>query len=172
MSASTSSLRTAPASPTVLWLIGFFAFLNVYSMQSVLPLVMREFAASPVAAGATVGATVLAVALVSPFIGMLSDAFGRKRIICTALFALTVPTALIASANSLSFVVLCRFLQGLTIPGVVVVVMAYIGEEFRLDRVARMTAIYVGGTVMGGFCGRFIGKEDPLFDIMAFFDVA
>ena len=156
MSASTSSLRTAPASPTVLWLIGFFAFLNVYSMQSVLPLVMREFAASPVAAGATVGATVLAVALVSPFIGMLSDAFGRKRIICTALFALTVPTALIASANSLSFVVFCRFLQGLTIPGIVVVVMAYIGEEFRVDRVARMTAIYVGGTVMGGFCGRFI----------------
>lgn len=140
----------------MLWLIGFFAFLNVYSMQSVLPLVMREFAASPVAAGTTVGATVLAVALVSPFIGMLSDAFGRKRIICTALFSLTLPTALISLADSLSFVVVCRFLQGLTIPGIVVVVMAYIGEEFRIDRVARMTAIYVGGTVMGGFCGRFI----------------
>ena len=65
------------ASRPIVWLIGFFAFLNVYSMQSVLPLVMDDFEASPVQAGATVGATVLAVALVSPYMGMLSDAFGR-----------------------------------------------------------------------------------------------
>ena len=144
------------ASRFILWLIGFFAFLNVYSMQSVLPLVMREFAASPVQAGATVGATVLAVALISPFIGMLSDALGRKNVICSALLILTAPTALIATADSLQAVIVLRFLQGLSIPGIVVVLLAYIAEEFRVDRVARMTSIYVGGTVMGGFCGRFI----------------
>ena len=144
------------ASRSIVWLIGFFAFLNVYSMQSVLPLVMNDFQASPVQAGATVGATVLAVALVSPFMGMLSDAFGRKRILCAALFALTLPTALIPAADSLAAVVLLRFLQGLAVPGIVVVVLAYIAEEFEGGSVARMTATYVGGTVMGGFCGRFI----------------
>lgn len=145
-----------PASRPIVWLIGFFAFLNVYSMQSVLPLVMDDFEASPVQAGATVGATVLAVALVSPFMGMLSDAFGRKRILCASLFALTLPTALIPAAGSLTAVVLLRFLQGLAVPGIVVVVLAYIAEEFEGGSVARMTATYVGGTVMGGFCGRFI----------------
>jgi len=144
------------ASRPIVWLIGFFAFLNVYSMQSVLPLVMHDFHASPVQAGATVGATVLAVALVSPFMGMLSDAFGRKRILCLSLFALTLPTALIPAAGSLAAVVLLRFIQGLAIPGIVVVVLAYIAEEFAGGGVARMTATYVGGTVMGGFCGRFI----------------
>lgn len=64
------------ASRPVVWVIGFFAFLNVYSMQSVLPMVMQDFHATPVQAGATVGATVLAIALVSPFMGMLSDALG------------------------------------------------------------------------------------------------
>ena len=144
------------ASRLIVWLIGFFAFLNVYSMQAVLPMVMQDFHASPVQAGLTVGATVLAVALVSPFMGMLSDAFGRKVIICASLFALTVPTALIPVAGSLNALIFLRFLQGLAVPGIVVVLIAYLSEEFHSGGVARMTATYVGGTVMGGFCGRFI----------------
>lgn len=144
------------ASRPVVWVIGFFAFLNVYSMQAVLPQVMHDFGASPLQAGATVGATVLAIALVSPFMGMLSDALGRKRILCTALFALTIPTALIPLAQSLHTIVLLRFAQGLAVPGIVVVLIAYLSEEFKTVGVARMTSSYVGGTVMGGFCGRFI----------------
>jgi len=144
------------ASRLIVWLIGFFAFLNVYSMQAVLPMVMQDFHASPVQAGLTVGATVLAVALVSPFMGMLSDAFGRKVIICASLFALTLPTALIPVAGSLNALIFLRFLQGLAVPGIVVVLIAYLSEEFHSGGVARMTATYVGGTVMGGFCGRFI----------------
>ncbi len=144
------------ASQPILWVIGFFAFLNVYSMQAVLPMVMQDFQASPVQAGVTVGATVLAIALVSPFMGMLSDALGRKVIICTSMFAMTVPTALIPLAGSLHSLSALRFLQGLAVPGIVVVLIAYISEEFRDGGVARMTSTYVGGTVMGGFFGRFL----------------
>ncbi len=140
----------------IVWIIGFFAFLNVYSVQSVLPMVMDDFHASALQAGLTVGATVLAVGLVSPFMGMLSDAFGRKGIICISMFALTVPTALIPVAHSLNTLIALRFLQGLAVPGIVVVLIAYLSEEFRNGGVVRMTSTYVGGTVMGGFCGRFI----------------
>ena len=140
----------------IVWIIGFFAFLNVYSMQAVLPMVMHDFHASPLQAGSTVGATVLAIALVSPFMGMLSDAVGRKVMLCSSLFALTLPTALIAWADSLQTIVLLRFVQGLAVPGIVVVLIAYLSEEFKAGNVARMTSTYVGGTVMGGFCGRFI----------------
>lgn len=152
------------ASPFVLWLIGFFAFINLYSMQSVLPLVMQDFDASPLQAGATVGATVLAVALVSPFMGMLSDALGRKNVICCSLFGLAVPTALIPLASTLDEIVVLRFVQGLAIPGIVVTITAYLGEEFRDNQSARMTSVYMGGAVMGGFSGRFItGHASHLF---------
>ncbi len=144
------------ASRPIVWIVGFFAFLNVYSMQAVLPLVMHDFQASPVQAGVTVGATVLAIALVSPFMGMLSDALGRKLLICTSMFAMTVPTALIPLAGSLNALIALRFLQGLAVPGIVVTLIAYLSEEFRDGGVAKMTTIYVGGTVMGGFLGRFI----------------
>ena len=145
------------ASQPIVWLIGFFAFLNVYSIQSVLPLVMQDFHASALQAGMTVGATVLAVGLVSPVMGMLSDAFGRRSILCLSMFAMTLPTALIPVSQSLNTLIALRFFQGLAVPGIVVVLIAYIAEEFRNGGgVARMTATYVGGTVMGGFSGRFI----------------
>ncbi|MEO7105746.1 MAG: MFS transporter [Rhodoferax sp.] len=144
------------ASRPIIWIIGFFAFLNVYSMQSVLPMVMHDFQATPVQAGVTVGATVLAIALVSPFMGMLSDALGRKVIICSSMFAMTVPTAFIALSSSLDSLIVLRFLQGLAVPGIVVVLIAYLSEEFTGGDVAKMTTFYVGGTVMGGFFGRFL----------------
>lgn len=140
----------------LIWVIGFFAFINVYSMQSVLPLLMRDFQASAVMAGGTVGATVLAIALVSPSIGMLSDAIGRKSMICCSLLALTVPTALIYFADTIHAVVALRFVQGLAIPGITVVLMAYIGEEFHGRSITRVMSAYVSGTVLGGFAGRFI----------------
>jgi len=147
----------AQASQAIIWLIGFFAFLNVYSIQAVLPMVMDDFHASALQAGMTVGATVLAVGLISPVMGMMSDAFGRRGILCLSMFAMTVPTALIPISHSLNALIALRFLQGLAVPGIVVVLIAYIAEEFRdSGGVARMTATYVGGTVMGGFSGRFI----------------
>ena len=76
--------------------------------------------------------------------------------LCSSMFALTLPTALIPMVDSLSALIVMRFLQGLAVPGIVVVLIAYISEEFRTGGVARMTTTYVGGTVMGGFCGRFI----------------
>jgi predicted MFS family arabinose efflux permease len=73
------------------------------------------------------------------------------------MFAMSVPTALIPIAQSLNTLIALRFMQGLAVPGIVVVLIAYIAEEFRHSGgVARMTATYVGGTVMGGFSGRFI----------------
>ena len=132
----------------IVWLIGFFAFLNVYSIQAVLPMVMVDFSATPLQAGLTVGATVLGVGLISPLMGMLSDAVGRKNVLTVSLFALTLPTALIPFTDSLNTLIALRFLQGLAVPGIVVVLIAYLGEEFRGSSMARMTAIYVGGTVM------------------------
>ena len=146
------------------WLIGFFAFLNVYPMQSVLPQVMKEFGASPLQAGLTVGATVFAVALLSPFAGMLSDAWGRKGVLCFSLFALAAMTALIPVATSLTQLVIFRFFQGLAIPGIIVVIIAYISDEFDSADIPRITTAYIGGTVIGGFSGRFFtGHLSNLF---------
>ena len=137
-------------------MLGFFAFVNVYSIQAVIPLLMQDFNATAAEAGATVGATVLAVALLSPFIGMLSDAVGRKNVLTASILLLTLPTAGICFADSIHAIVVMRFIQGLTIPGITVVLMAYLGEEFEGSDTARMMSAYISGAVLGGFAGRMI----------------
>ncbi|WP_019672403.1 MFS transporter [Psychrobacter lutiphocae] len=137
-------------------LIAVFAFLQVYSIQSILPVLMLDFNASEVQAGMAVGATVMAVAIMSPFLGMLSDAIGRKSIIIGALLFLAIPTALIANSQSIESLTFWRFLQGLSVPGITVVTIAYLGEEFKGGAIAELMAYYVSGTVLGGFSGRFV----------------
>lgn len=135
-------------------MIGFFAFLQVYSVQAILPVLMQDLQASEVQVGLAVGATVMAIALMSPFMGMLSDAFGRRRFIIGSLLMLAIPTFMVGMARSVDGLTFWRFLQGLAVPGITVVLIAYIGEEYS-DNIAGMMSLYVAGTVLGGFSGRF-----------------
>lgn len=135
-------------------MIGFFAFLQVYSVQAILPVLMTDLKATEVQAGMAVGATVLAIALISPFMGMMSDAVGRKPFIVSSLLMLALPTALIGMASSIHEVIFWRFLQGVSVPGITVVLIAYISEEYS-SKLATMMSLYVSGTVLGGFSGRF-----------------
>jgi predicted MFS family arabinose efflux permease len=161
-SSSTQTPNPPPISEPNLWvkltigIIGLFAFLQVYSIQAILPVIMQEFQATETQVGMTVGATVMAIALMSPFMGMLSDAIGRRVLIIAAIVLLGIPTALIGFADSLSMITLWRFIQGLAVPGITVVIIAYVGEEFGGKSVARLMSYYVSGTVLGGFLGRFI----------------
>ncbi len=87
---------------------------------------------------------------------MLAESIGRKKVIVPSLYALTVPTLLAATSQNLHQLIFWRFMQGIFVPGVIVVMMAYIGEEFGGAYVGRAMASYITGTVLGGFGGRFI----------------
>ena len=71
---------------------GFCTFINLYAPQSLLPTLADAFGASVAHTGLTVTACLLAVAFVAPFVGGISDAFGRRKLILGASFALGVPT--------------------------------------------------------------------------------
>jgi MFS transporter, YNFM family, putative membrane transport protein len=134
---------------------GFCAFLNLYAPQSVLPLFSREFAVGPADASLTITAPTLAIALIAPFTGAVADVVGRKRVISTAMFALVVPTVLTALAPSISALVFWRFVQGLVLPPIFAVTVAYISEEWPRHDVIAVTGLYTSATSFGGFFGRF-----------------
>jgi MFS family permease len=71
-----------------------------------------------------------------------------------SLIGVSVPTLLAATSTSLTELVIRRFLQGILVPGIVAVVVTYIGEEWPADRLALVMGIYVSGTALGGFVGR------------------
>jgi predicted MFS family arabinose efflux permease len=141
---------------TALFIMGFTTFLNVYATQPLLPQFRHLFHATELMVSLTVSATVLAIALTAPVIGTMADAIGRKRVIVTAIFALSAPTLLAATSANLTQLIVWRFLQGVFVPGIIAVAMAYISEESPGRLVGSTMATYVSGTVLGGFCGRFL----------------
>ncbi len=134
---------------------GLATFINLYATQAILPTLAGEFGASLPRAGLTLTATLLAVALVAPFVGGLSDALGRRRLILGASALLVVPTLLAAAAPGLDALILCRFLQGLLLPFIFAVTVAYIAEECPGAEGIQVTGAYAMGTIFGGFLGRF-----------------
>jgi MFS transporter, YNFM family, putative membrane transport protein len=137
-------------------LAGFSAFVDLYATQGLLPLLSRTFHAAPGDVSATVSATTSAVALGALFVGPCADLVGRKSVIVGAAFAISLPTFLAASAGSLQALCVWRFLQGLCMPAIFAVTIAYVSEEWAGVGVGRAMAAYVSGTVAGGVTGRFL----------------
>lgn len=137
-------------------LAGFSAFLGVYVTQPLLPTLERVFGASKAMAGLTVSAPTIAIALAAPFAGTIGARLGHRRVIVLALFALSVPTLLAATATSMAALVAWRFAQGLVVPWIYVVTVALIAEEWPADGVGKATAAFVTGNVVGGFTGRAV----------------
>ncbi|HJV97063.1 MAG TPA: MFS transporter, partial [Albitalea sp.] len=101
------------ASLLAVLIAGACTFLNVYVTQPLLPLFRRVFQASELEVSLTVSATTLGIGLAAPLFGLLAERIGRKRVIVPALFALSAPTLLAATARSLQWLILWRFLQGI-----------------------------------------------------------
>lgn len=135
-------------------LCGVCAFLELYATQPLLPLLTHLFHASKTAAGMTVSAATLGVALSAPFFGTLAERLPRKRVIVISLVGIALPTLLAATSASLGQLIFWRFLQGIMVPGIIAVVITYIGEEWPPHRVALIMSFYVSGTALGGFIGR------------------
>lgn len=135
---------------------GFVTFLNMWCTQAVLPVLAKSLHASASATGYTVTAPLIATAAMAPIIGMLSDRFGRLVFIRTASLLLVIPTILAAFSPSLGVLIACRFTQGLLLPFIFTVTIAYISDEMSPAMAMRMVGIYTSGTISGGFCGRLI----------------
>ncbi len=151
-----SQPRPAPShwAAAAVALCGVCAFLELYCTQPLLPLLTRLFHASKTGAGMTVSAATLGVAISAPVFGALTERLPRKKVIVASLLGISVPTLLAATSTSLAQLVFWRFLQGITVPGVIAVLVTYIGEEWPPERVALIMSFYVSGTALGGFIGR------------------
>ena len=143
-----------PLAAAAVTLCGVCAFLGLYCTQPLLPLLERLFGASKTAVGMTVSAATLGVAISAPIFGALTERLARKRVIVLSILGVSIPTLLAATSTSLAQLIFWRFLQGIMIPGIIAVVVTYIGEEWPSDRVALIMSFYVSGTALGGFLGR------------------
>jgi len=135
-------------------LAGYCAFVNLYSPQSILPLLSQEFGAGAAEISTIITVSTLAVALTAPFTGAVADVLGRKHVIVAAMFVLVIPTVMIGLSDSLSAIIFWRAVQGLVLPPIFAVTVAYIGDEWPHHEATTAAGIYSSGSSIGGFSGR------------------
>jgi predicted MFS family arabinose efflux permease len=135
---------------------GFATFINMWCTQSILPQIAAAFHVTQARTGLIVTAPLIATALMAPLIGAISDRFGRKNLIAAAAILLVIPTGLVADAQNFNTMVALRFVQGLMLPFIFTITIAYIGDETSGATTAKLAGTYTSGAIFGGFSGRLI----------------
>jgi predicted MFS family arabinose efflux permease len=135
---------------------GFATFINMWCTQSILPQIAGALRVSQASTGLIVTAPLVATAMMAPVIGAISDRFGRKNLVLGAALLLVVPTALVADAQNFHTMVLLRFIQGLMLPFIFTITIAYIGDETAGAATAKLAGTYTSGAIFGGFSGRLV----------------
>jgi YNFM family putative membrane transporter len=130
------------------------AYADMYVTQPLLPDLSREFGVGPARAGLTVSAVVLAIALASVLYGPLSDALGYRRVMAGSLALLAVATLLCALPRTFGGLVALRGLQGLLVPGMTAVSVAYAGDHFERRDLAAVVGGIIAASVLGGLLSR------------------
>jgi MFS transporter, YNFM family, putative membrane transport protein len=151
-----AKVRTFSARYLAVGLAGYCAFINLYSPQAILPLLSEEFHATAAEISAIITVSTLAVALTAPFTGTVADVLGRKRVIVAAMFVLVIPTLMVGLATSLPQLIFWRAVQGLVLPPIFAVTVAYIGDEWPPKQATTAAGIYSSGSSIGGFSGRLV----------------
>jgi len=136
---------------------GFTAFVNVYALQSLLPMLAEAFQAESRQVSLAVSATTLAVALASPAAGWLVGRMNRGSVTKLSVGGMVFCGLQAAMADSLGALIFWRFAQGLFLPVLIAGVLTFLAEDFPRNLVGRATSNYVAWTVVGGFAGRWMG---------------
>ncbi|WP_339495210.1 MULTISPECIES: MFS transporter [unclassified Pseudomonas] len=139
-----------------LFLAGCAAFINLYATQGLLSELAATFHISTLQASWSITVTTLAVAITAPFVGRLTAWGEQHRVIAVAAIWLALPAVMVACSGSFSELLLWRAVQGMLIPVVFATSVAYIGVRWSGGAVTEMTSLYIAGTVLGGFSGRFL----------------
>lgn len=167
MAATTSTDRQQPTTASApqhcagrvlaVFLCGMFAFLDLYCVQPLLPMLSQVFHATEAQVGITISASTLGVACTAAMLAMFGEQLNRKRAIVVSMVALAVAALLTSTATGLESLAFWRLLQGLVTPGIFIITIAYVTEEWPAMEVPRVMSAYVAGTVFGGFMGRLLG---------------
>ncbi|PWC44716.1 MFS transporter [Azospirillum sp. TSO22-1] len=135
---------------------GFSTFATLWCVQPLMPEFAAEFGVSPAQSALALSLPTGMLAFALLVAGAVSDSLGRKAVMVASLLAsgaLGVVGALVPGWHALLAV---RALEGAALAGLPAVAMAYIGEEVEPRSTGLMMGLYIGGTALGGMCGRVL----------------
>lgn len=101
-------------------MLGAFSSLVNDMYLPTVPAIMREFHTTPAVTQLGLALAMAGLGIGSAICGSASDHYGRKPVLYVSLAAFCAATAVCLFAHNITFFVICRFVQGLTAGGAVV----------------------------------------------------
>lgn len=138
-------------------LVGLATFSGLYCTQAILPALADYFAAEPTLTALTVSAATGALALCVVPLSILSERFGRGRVlvascVTAALVGLLAPLL----ADNIFLLIALRGAQGALLAGAPAVAMTWLAEELDESALPKAMGLYIAGNSLGGLTGRIV----------------
>ena len=122
-----------------------------------IPQLANNFNTTAGEAAHVVSAFALAYGCCQMFYGPLGDRYGKFRIITYVTFATLLGVLACALAADLHWLVLARFLTGMTAAAMIPLSMAWIADNVPYERRQHVLAYYLTGQIVGVIGGQMIG---------------
>lgn len=136
--------------------VGLAIFNTLYATQALLPTLVEDMGITPTEAAWTVSAATGALAICVVPASILSEKFGRGRVLIISALAATLLGLLLPLAQDATQLIALRALQGAMVAGTPAVAMAWLSEEIHEDDLPGAMGIYIAGNTIGGLTGRLI----------------
>lgn len=151
-------------------LIVFIDLLGFSLILPLLPYYAETFKASELVTGILIGSYALAQLFGAPFLGRLSDRFGRRPILLASVFGTFLGFILLGFANTLWMLFAARIIDGIT-GGNLSIAQAYITDvtdtKNRAKGLGLIGAAFGIGFIIGPVTGGFLSQWG--FNVPAFF---
>lgn len=139
-----------------LFATGLASFNAIYCTQALMPALSEYFGATPAMSAWTVSAATGMLAFAILPASILSERFGRGRVIIISTLLAVTTGILLPFAPSIEWLIVGRGLQGLAIAGVPATAMAWLADEINGLDLPRAMGQYIAGTTLGGLLSRLI----------------
>lgn len=121
--------------------------MGISLISPVIPDIRGAFAVSDAEVGLVITAYTLPGVFLTPFVGLVADRLGRRRVIVPLLLLFGVAGVAVSFAGSFAEVVALRFLQGVGGSALIAIAITLIGDYYdgvRQDRVIGLNASTIG----------------------------
>ena len=143
--------------------INIFEAFDLFAMAYAAPVLSQAWGLEPEALGFVLSAVFVGMALGSALVAPLSDHFGRRTVLCSALAVLTAAMFLTATSASVTQLLAYRVLSGIAIgailPTVTTTVAEFAPERHRNLCVGVLHVAAPGGAILGGMVALALMTE-------------
>jgi predicted MFS family arabinose efflux permease len=135
---------------------GLASFAAMYCTQALLPAVSGYYRIAPATAALTVSLTTGMLALSIVPASVLSERYGRIRVMLASGVASSAIGLLLPFSPTLGVLLVGRAVHGAALAGIPAVAMAFLAEEVHASSLGSAMGRYIAGTTVGGLVGRVV----------------